>query len=63
MPFRWRLKADMSLPTSPTSIAREAVRRAVMAVAIVVLAGVARAEDAVATVAVEDAAHAGKSSN
>ena len=63
MPFRWPSKADMSPRTSPTSTAREAVRPAVMAVAIAVLAGVALAEDAVATVAVEDAAHAGKLSS
>jgi len=44
---------------------KEAVRHAVMAVAIAVLAGVARAEDAVAivVVVVEDAAHAGKLSS
>ena len=48
---RWRSKADTQPLTSPTSIAKAAVRHAVMAVAIAVLAGVARAEDAAATVA------------
>ena len=58
--FQWRLKADTRTPTSRTSTAKAAVRRAVMAAAIAVLAGVARAEDVVATVVVVDAARAGK---
>jgi hypothetical protein len=57
--FQLHSKADTKLPTSPTSTVKAAVLLAVMAVAIAVLAGVARAEDAAVTVADVDVARAG----
>lgn len=58
--FRWRSKAGTKRPTSPTSTEKEAVRRAVMAVVIAVLAGVVPVVDAAAIVAAVGVVRAGR---